>query len=145
MNLRGQVPQDEARPNLTPMIDVVFLMVVFFMVITDLTQREDPQLVLPAATAATELEEGEIRARVDVLQDGTYRVKKLEFGEDELEVYLDDHRRVLGRRYGARAGSPYIRADGNAPFTAVQAIVLLAARLGFEQTDFAVELQNADE
>ncbi|MAG31568.1 MAG: hypothetical protein CL908_11840 [Deltaproteobacteria bacterium] len=38
--------------NLTPMIDVVFNLIIFFMVITDLTQRDLEYLVLPTATHA---------------------------------------------------------------------------------------------
>lgn len=41
---------DVPSPNLTPMIDVVFNLIVFFMVITDMTQRDLEFLVVPEST-----------------------------------------------------------------------------------------------
>ena len=40
--------------NLTPMIDIVFNLLVFFMVITDLTQKDLVELTLPIAYMAQE-------------------------------------------------------------------------------------------
>jgi biopolymer transport protein ExbD len=40
--------------NMTPMIDVVFNLIIFFMVITDLTQRELEELTLPVSDQAVE-------------------------------------------------------------------------------------------
>ena len=40
--------------NMTPMIDVVFLLLIFFMLVTKMTQDELEELVLPAAEQAEE-------------------------------------------------------------------------------------------
>ncbi len=40
--------------DMTPMIDVVFLLIIFFMIITDLTQQDLEDLELPIALSATE-------------------------------------------------------------------------------------------
>jgi len=40
--------------NMTPMIDVVFNLLIFFMVITEMTQREIEELALPRSEAAIE-------------------------------------------------------------------------------------------
>ena len=39
MKLQKTDDQQEMEMNMTPMIDVVFLLIIFFMVITDLTQQ----------------------------------------------------------------------------------------------------------
>ncbi|HED65639.1 MAG TPA: biopolymer transporter ExbD, partial [Planctomycetes bacterium] len=44
----------EMEMNMTPMIDVVFLLIIFFMIITDLTQADLEQLQLPEAKSAVE-------------------------------------------------------------------------------------------
>ena len=45
---------DEAKPNLTPMIDMTFLLVVFFMLTIDLSQKEYVALELPYARSGIE-------------------------------------------------------------------------------------------
>lgn len=51
---RKKAPAAELDINLTPMIDVVFNLIIFFMVITDMTQKDLEYLVLPKASEAQE-------------------------------------------------------------------------------------------
>ena len=44
--------QEEAEMDMTPMIDVVFLLIIFFVLVIDLSQRELEDLILPKATYA---------------------------------------------------------------------------------------------
>lgn len=44
--------KDEVTVDLTPMIDCVFLLLIFFMVITEITQADIEQMELPKAKAA---------------------------------------------------------------------------------------------
>ena len=43
---------DKAELSMTPMIDVVFLLIIFFMIITELTQQDLAHLELPKASEA---------------------------------------------------------------------------------------------
>ena len=47
---RANLSSDE--PDLTPMIDVVFLLLIFFMLITEITKAEIEQMELPKASMA---------------------------------------------------------------------------------------------
>ena len=50
-----EIPQgDDTEMNMTPMIDIVFNLLIFFMVVTDLTQQELANLVLPLAHTAVQ-------------------------------------------------------------------------------------------
>ena len=49
MKLNKHDAQTEMEMNMTPMIDVVFLLIIFFMIITDLSQQELEELQLPVA------------------------------------------------------------------------------------------------
>ena len=52
---RGRsAPNIETALNMTPMIDVVFNLIIFFMVITDMTQQDLEYLILPKAELALE-------------------------------------------------------------------------------------------
>lgn len=47
-----QMMKEEVTMDLTPMIDCVFLLLIFFMIITEITQADIEQLELPQAKAA---------------------------------------------------------------------------------------------
>jgi len=57
--------EEELELNLTPMIDVCFNLIIFFMIITDMTQKDLEQLKLPKATQDVE-DQGEESDRVVV-------------------------------------------------------------------------------
>ncbi|MFP4156911.1 MAG: ExbD/TolR family protein [Opitutales bacterium] len=60
------------KPDLTPMIDVVFLLLVFFMVTTELIKQEtDLGIQLPSEALPADSPELPSKHTVDVLPDGT--------------------------------------------------------------------------
>lgn len=62
---RGARDEEEVGFNMTPMIDVVFNLIIFFMVITDMTQKDLEYLILPKAQLALE-DKGEQKDRLIV-------------------------------------------------------------------------------
>ena len=72
MNFRRQ-RLEEVNVNLTPLIDVVFLLLIFFMVSTTFTRETQLSIDLPEATGqARESTEEEIEILID--ESGQYRV-----------------------------------------------------------------------
>ena len=57
MRIRRRPATDNVGFNMTPMIDIVFQLITFFMLVTDMSQRELEQIELPTARRA-EIEEG---------------------------------------------------------------------------------------
>jgi biopolymer transport protein ExbD len=73
---------DEAKMNMTPMIDMTFLLVVFFMLTIDLSTKEFFPVELPFATQGVEDkdEEGDVRRFViNLAGDGTVYFKHMQF------------------------------------------------------------------
>ena len=72
MKFRRQ-SREEVGVNLTPLIDVVFLLLIFFMVSTTFTRETQLSIDLPEASGEPQQSDGE---RVEILIDesGTYRV-----------------------------------------------------------------------
>ena len=89
MKIQAKDPAAELTLNLAPMIDVVFLLLIFFMVATTFAKQEkELSLDLPAA------EGGEVAAKaldeivVNILADGTVRISRQDYGTDALRELL---------------------------------------------------------
>ena len=133
MNLRRHKP-DQPDINLTPLIDVVFLLLIFFMVST--TFKEDGRLRLQLPQADGEPVSADALAMVEVVIDagGGFYV---------------DHRQVAGSSapglrqaleavVGARRDLPVlIKADAATPHQAVMTALDVAGQLGLRQIAFA--------
>lgn len=75
--------------NMTPMIDVVFNLIIFFMIVIDLSQQELEDITLPRASECSEDEADEdYRKIVNVKWDGEIIVKRDPMTLEELESNL---------------------------------------------------------
>jgi len=84
--------------NMTPMIDVVFNLIIFFMIVVDLTQQELEDITLPRASECLEdkPEKDEKRKIVNIDWDGKIIVKRAEMNLAELENNLARWRNIPG-------------------------------------------------
>lgn len=83
MRLPEETPLDEG-PNLTPVIDVVFLLLIFFLVATRYDQEErELDVVLPEVTQAQPLAMTP-ELIVNISQEGVYKVSAREYNEAQL-------------------------------------------------------------
>ena len=131
---------------MTPMIDVVFLLIIFFMIITDLSQKELEVLKLPIAVMATEDKPNpeDNRPIINIRQDGTVIVKREtiydpeEDNYEQLEQYLSQKAGFMDTELDEKLGKELpddpilIRADENTPFKMVQKIMLLCGKEGIQ-------------
>jgi len=99
MKLQKTDDEQEMQMNMTPMIDVVFLLIIFFMVITDLTQQDLEDLQLPTAenAAPDKIDPDEFRPVLNIKQDGSIWARgkcyyDAESPDDyvEIKAYLSD-------------------------------------------------------
>jgi biopolymer transport protein ExbD len=122
---------EEPELNLTPMIDIVFLLIIFFMVGTQFAEPEDRfQVELPTAGAVQPLAEGPDAIVVSVSKDG-----RILLGEDRLTVEELEQRFVEAREnYPAQA--VVVRGEGEGRYQAV--IDVLAAANRAEMADVSL-------
>lgn len=74
---------------LTPLIDVVFILIVFFMLTTSFVKIESIELLLPGASQAkAKKAEKAYMARIFIHNDGRVMFGKREIAEDELQATL---------------------------------------------------------
>ena len=66
---RRHRPEDEAEINITPMLDVVFIMLIFFIVTTSFVREKGLDISRPQQSDKTEVEEdvGQILVEIDSL------------------------------------------------------------------------------
>ncbi|PCH60104.1 MAG: biopolymer transporter ExbD [Gammaproteobacteria bacterium] len=128
MNLRPH-GANEPDLNLTPLIDVVFLLLIFFMVSTTFDRASEIQIDLPESSEhAAESADDAIEITVDV--DGQYFVNKQRLVNTQAATL----KRALNDAIAGRTDPPVtLVADANTPYQAVITAMDVAAQLGISR------------
>jgi len=121
--------------NLTPLIDVVFLLLIFFMVSTTFDKEARIRVDLPeAATQDEPVQDNAMEITVDA--GGRYYVNQREVVNTE----IDTLKRAIDKVSGARRDLPVIiNADARATHQAVIKVMDAASQLGFLHMTFAAK------
>ncbi len=135
MRLRTREPET---PDviITPLIDVVFLLLIFFMVST--TFQRDSELTIELPEASTELSE----AREDVVEvsvdvQGRYYVNGVQLVNTQPRTVKQA---MLEAAKGRKAPPIVVSADAKTPHQAVITVMDSARQLGFVNLTFATRL-----
>jgi biopolymer transport protein ExbD len=132
MNLQ---PGDEDEPevNLTPLIDVVFLLLIFFMVSTTFEQQSRIQIELPEATPTpAETEDESLEIVIDA--QGRYFIGEQQVVNSELKTLKSAISKPVE---GRESLTVIIRADASTPHQAVITALDAASQLGLTQISLA--------
>ena len=124
----------EPEVNLTSLIDVVLLLLVFFMVSTSFVKQSQITIRLPEAESMAVVEE--VPQQIDILitESGTYLVNGRELINNRAETI----RNALQKTSGNNNTLPLtISADANAKHQDVVTAMDVAGRLGFRQISIA--------
>ena len=128
MNLRTR-SRDEPEINLTSLIDVVLLLLVFFMVSTSFIKATEIRLQLPQADATPRVEPG-VEVEIMISAAGDYFVD----GQELVNRRPETLQRALEQVAGEQRELPVtIRADGRAAHQSVVTAMDIVGRLGFSQ------------
>ncbi|KAA3608156.1 MAG: biopolymer transporter ExbD [Planctomycetota bacterium] len=82
---RRRQAETEVEVDMTPMIDLTFLMIIFFIIVNDLSQQELEDLKLPIAVTAVNDEPPPNRPILNVMPDGEIRYKRKPIYWDGIE------------------------------------------------------------
>jgi biopolymer transport protein ExbD len=126
--------------NVTPLIDVVFLLLIFFMVSTTFQRESEIEIVLPQAVVdAPPTDEFVMQVTVD--QEGTYFVN----GQRVVNTKLETLMKAMQEVAGDRKDPPIIlSADAQTPHQAVITVMDAARQLGFVHLNFATVRPNEE-
>jgi biopolymer transport protein ExbD len=140
MNLRPR-RSEPPRVDITPLIDVVFLMLIFFMVSTTFDRQTQLKVDLPSA-ATTETAE-EIPDKIDITIDaeGQFYVNERELVKHDAETLS----RALTKAADGRADLPIIvSGDRNAPLQSMMTVLDVAAQLDMVRLSFVARQSEPD-
>jgi len=125
--------QDEPEVNLTPLIDVVFLLLIFFMVSTTFEQQSRIQIELPEATATpAETEDETLEIVIDA--QGRYFIGERQVVNTELKTLKSAISKAVE---GRETLTVIIRADASTPHQAVITALDATSQLGLTQISLA--------
>lgn len=145
MNFRGSdQQQDETGIELTPLIDVVFLLLIFFMISTTFTKQTTLKINLPEANQQADKREQPNKVEVFVSSEAEYALTS--DTESESRKLVNSNRKTLYRALQdyAEAGDLktlvlVIRADKDAPHGAVIRVMDVAKQLNWTNISFATK------
>jgi biopolymer transport protein ExbD len=124
----------EPEVNMTSLIDVVLLLLIFFMVSTSFVKQSQINISLPQAESSTTVEEPSDQIDIMITATGTYLVNGRELINNRPETI----RNALQKTSGGNNNMPMtISADANAKHQHVVTAMDVAGRLGFTQISIA--------
>ena len=121
------------KADLSPMIDLVFLLLIFFMVTANMiTYPKDPNVIIPVASAAQVPELVEGRVVINVYIDGTIKdVNGTTLGIDEFR------QRISSARNQNPNTRLHLRAHKGTPYKHIQSVSRASAEAGVPTVIFS--------
>lgn len=128
---KKSVEVPEASIDMTPMIDVVFNLLIFFMLVNQMVSIERAELALPLADQAQEEQDVEASKRelvINVHKAEGYEVAGEKHDYNSLRTLIKNEANALGKdSTGASKLKVLIRADRDLEFNHIQAILVICA------------------
>jgi biopolymer transport protein ExbD len=119
---------------MTPMIDVTFLLIIFFLLSSRLVQQESLELDLPVAESGQQADDqSRPRVSINLSADGSLRLGDIAILPADMRRRLRTERDRLGSDLEVR-----IRADRFVPYSAVTPVLLACADANIWNVTFAV-------
>jgi biopolymer transport protein ExbD len=122
-------PRENVEINLASLIDVVFILLLFFVVTTTFTRETQLRVDLPEAATGTPPEQTELKQlEITIAADGSYELNDHTLLKSDLETLMA----ALSKESEGDNSLPLtISADGQTPHQAVITAMDAAGKLGF--------------
>lgn len=124
-----RTPRESVDINLAPLIDVVFILLLFFVVTTTFTRETQLKVDLPEAVSGTALETSTSKQlEVLVSIDGAFELNGKPLPNNDLSTLMDALRIESA---GDKSLPVMLSADAKAPYQSVVTAMDAASKLGF--------------
>ncbi len=131
---------EELQVDMSPMIDMVFLLLIFFIVAsTVIVVKQDPEVNPPVAKYSKKAKDGKGRIVINVRQDGTFLAETATMTFDDSEAiqkYVKERKNIEE----AKGLVPviHLRGDEGVSFRYVRTVIRAAAIAGVDNVIFSV-------
>ena len=118
---------EDVNVNLTPLIDVVFLLLIFFMVSTTFTKETHLSIDLPEATGEAS---ADVEDQIEILisEQGEYTINARQLVDESIDTLKQAIRQISG---GDTSLPMVITADAQTPHESVVRAMDAAGQMGF--------------
>jgi len=136
MNLRPGHKEESVEVNLTPLIDVVFLLLIFFMVSTTFDRHARLKVSLPeSSTRAMQQQDAPLVLSIDA--KGNYFINDRQVVNQSLDTLKQALQKTIGDKDAIKNASLVLRADANTPHQSVVRAMDAASQLGLTKLSIA--------
>ena len=141
MNLRPGHKEETVEVNLTPLIDVVFLLLIFFMVSTTFDRHATLKVMLPESTTkVTQQVDEPLVLSIDA--KGNYFLNDRQIVNQSLDTLKQALKRTIGDQIAIKNTALVLRADANTPHQSVVRAMDAASQLGLTKLSIATVESN---
>ena len=141
MNLRPGHKEEGVEVNLTPLIDVVFLLLIFFMVSTTFDRHATLKVALPESSVKTSQKQDESLV-LSIDAKGNYFLNDRQIVNQSLDTLMQALKRTIGDEAAIKETALVLRADANTPHQAVVRAMDAASQLGLTKLSIATIESN---
>lgn len=125
------IPEDSVSFNMAPMIDMVFQLLIFFMVESHFSTLQSVELEIPTAVHAVVPRERPDRLVVNIRRDGSISSGGQEIANlEDLKTLVRSYQEIIPNL------KIYLRADKDAPHRHVRSVMNAMGELGIEDFIF---------
>ncbi len=129
MNVGVRKARERQLPvDMTPMIDIVFQLLIFFLTTAQLAQFSRAEMDLPEEAGERMEDAAEAGLIVNVMADGTIVIASQTLELEDFQVMATEL--VIEAGEAAATLRPLVRADRNAPAVALNRVLLALQRAG---------------
>ena len=141
MNIRPSRRKRSVLVDMTPLIDVVFLLLIFFMVSTTFDKQTQIKVDLPEASNQAEENKETRTLAIAIDAKGHFFLNEQELVTHDLATL----KRALGQAAGEHTDIPVIvTSDKQAPFQAVMTVMDAAGQLGLTRLSFLAKATSPE-
>jgi len=135
MKFRQNQTEEEPQLNLTPLIDVVFLLLIFFMVSTTFNKQSEISIELPEASGKP-LKTDKFVIEIEIDNQGRYFVNQQRVKDSKVTTLKRAIRLTQGTE---KTPQLIISSDRNTPYQSVVTAMDAARQLGLVNLTFATK------
>jgi len=132
MQFRPQTQEEETSVNLTPLIDVVFLLLIFFMVSTTFDSTSELKIELPEASANSPVKQGNLTIMID--PQGFYYINSKRLKNQSSELLLLELHRLIGNK---KETPVVIQSDAKSPVQSLVTAMDVVGQMGLTHLSIA--------